>query len=1251
MPQEFPTVFVSSTSKDLTDYREAVRQAIQRLNLHPIIMEDFNPDQRDAVQRCYDEVQRADIFVGIYAHRYGYCPDTDTTYIDTDDETRTCSGSQSITHLEYDWAMEMGIPVCLFVLAEKDADGRPLAWPLDYVDADRQPMQDFKDAIMSQHVVGFFHSPDDLAARVATALPAALNLPPPPTRIRPFQAPRMPDHFVQRPREFNAIRNLLLDKSRENPVAITTMLQGGGGFGKTALAIALCHDEDIRAAFDDGVLWLQFSEHAGLTDVLRLLNDSLKALGQPGSHTELVHASSALRGLLKERDTLLVLDDVWDAGLLRHVVFAPEDGQKGHSAYLITTRQQTIAARFEAAPVTVNEMQTGEAAEMLVKWLAAPPDNLPTLHELAQRLGEWPLLLQMVGGELRVLMDTGRSLDQALEHVSRRLDKRGFTYLDRTNEDDRNHAVSINLDASLEHLPEEWRARFIELAIYREDTNIPFSSVEPLWASTGGLDELDTEDALEAMARLSLFTRYDGGVRVWRLHDVVRAVMHSRLNDPAALHRELVAGWGDLRALPDDYAWRHLAYHLHEGGQVETLRALLVDFEWLYAKLRHTDPNALLGDFEGLLEDDALRLVESTVSMAAHVLDDAAQLPAQLVGRLGLHTENHPKLTPLLEAARAFDAAPALVSHLPTLDAAGGALIRTIPLGYSGDALALTEDGEYLVMAADEIEETTVKVIAWRTGEVLTDFRQHAEEVNAVTVTGDLAISVSYDHTVKVWHWKTGELLTDFKQHSDTVRAVAVAGELAFSASDDRTVKVWHWKTGELLTDFKQHSDWVLDVAVQGELAFSASCDRTVKVWHWKTGELLTDFKQHSDWVLDVAVQGELVFSGSQDSTVKVWRWKTGELLTDFKQRADAVNVVAGDVIFSTSHDNTVKVWRWKTGELLTDFKQHSARISAMAVAGELAFSASYDRTVKVWRWRTGKLLTDFKQHSLTVRAVAVAGELAFSASDDRTVKVWRWKTGKVLTDFKQHSLTVRAVAVAGELAFSASDDRTVKVWRWKTGKLLTDFTEHSLTVRAVAVAGELAFSASQDSTVKVWRWKTGKVLTDFKQHSLTVRAVAVAGELAFSASDDRTVKVWRWRTGKLLTNFYEVGLSPVTAVAIADELTFSASYGTIRVWRWATGKVMAEFKQYSDSHMVRAVAVAGELAFLAFGRAVLVWRWATGEVVATFSADSAVTSLAYEPTHRILLAGTSRGRVHVLRVVRLDHLLDAGGGELGSAI
>ena len=67
----------------------------------------------------------------------------------------------------------------------------------------------------------------------------------------PFMSPDLRMDFVNRPKEFDAMSSALLDAQRANSVVVTAALQGAGGFGKTTLAIALCHHDDVIAAFDE----------------------------------------------------------------------------------------------------------------------------------------------------------------------------------------------------------------------------------------------------------------------------------------------------------------------------------------------------------------------------------------------------------------------------------------------------------------------------------------------------------------------------------------------------------------------------------------------------------------------------------------------------------------------------------------------------------------------------------------------------------------------------------------------------------------------------------------------------------------------------------------------------------------------------------------------------------------------------------------------------------------------------------------
>ena len=103
------------------------------------------------------------------------------------------------------------------------------------------------------------------------------------------------------------------------------------------------------------------------------------------------------------------------------------------------------------------------------------------LATLASRLGEWPLLLRLVNSALRNRIENDQqSPHDAITWVNKALTKRGLTYFDARNPDERHQAVVKTIGVSLDLLSERERERYGELAIFPEDMEIPLVTLEKL---------------------------------------------------------------------------------------------------------------------------------------------------------------------------------------------------------------------------------------------------------------------------------------------------------------------------------------------------------------------------------------------------------------------------------------------------------------------------------------------------------------------------------------------------------------------------------------------------------------------------------------------------------------------------------------------------------------------------------------------------------------------------------------------------
>ena len=252
----------------------------------------------------------------------------------------------------------------------------------------------------------------------------------------PFMVEDLPEDFVQRSYEFNELVANILDEEHEDAVAITAALCGAGGYGKTTLTKALCHDERILEAFYDGILWVTLGESPG--DLIGRVEDLIEILsGERSGFAGLDAAASRLAELLADRHILIVIDDVWNRAHLKPFM------QGGPlCARLITTRDSSSLPE-SAARIPVDAMQKDEAVELLKTGL--PSTNGEAMQKLAADLWEWPMLLKLVNSALREHVSLGLDVNQALAYVNEDLSELGLTAFDAEDPQARDQAAAATL--------------------------------------------------------------------------------------------------------------------------------------------------------------------------------------------------------------------------------------------------------------------------------------------------------------------------------------------------------------------------------------------------------------------------------------------------------------------------------------------------------------------------------------------------------------------------------------------------------------------------------------------------------------------------------------------------------------------------------------------------------------------------------------------------------------------------------------
>lgn len=153
---DMKTTYISATFNDLKSYRKEASEQVRKSGLVDVAMEYYLAEDVRPLDKCLRDVRDCDLYIGIFAWRYGYTPPEST---------------MSITEMEYREAGEHGKDRLIFLLDEKHP------WNIGNIDAhlghanNGTKIKELRSELEQLGgVVSYFTSTDNFAAKIAAAL-------------------------------------------------------------------------------------------------------------------------------------------------------------------------------------------------------------------------------------------------------------------------------------------------------------------------------------------------------------------------------------------------------------------------------------------------------------------------------------------------------------------------------------------------------------------------------------------------------------------------------------------------------------------------------------------------------------------------------------------------------------------------------------------------------------------------------------------------------------------------------------------------------------------------------------------------------------------------------------------------------------------------------------------------------------------------------------------------------------------------
>ena len=533
-------IFISSTWKDLQPEREAVEKALDRMrDTYFVGMEYFGsrPDTPRDVSLA--EVDRSDVYIGIFAHRYG----------------------SGITEAEYRRSRERDIP-CLIYFKDDSVPVLPA-----YMERDAEKiakLEALKCELTERHVVSFFKTPDHLATQVATDLHRLLATVP---MEYASQAPRPLPEFVGRKEDIQRLKDTLKPGARTTIAGVVGM----GGVGKTELAKLVA--DQIAGCYKDGVLWAD----CGQQELTTIADLWAAKYGRQLVGEDLPTKAAAWRGLVSNKEALLVFDNLQPSQEVEPL-FPPAQSR---NTILITTRHaHHPALRGIDLLLQLDQFSPVEAmglAEHVLGQEGAHAQQAEA-HALFELVGYLPLAIS-------IALHTARDQSWTLAELNQELRQAGVMVV--LKEPDRERSVRLTFQTAWNNLPSNLRWAFQALAVFNQGPSFNSHAMAAVLEDT----EPQARALLNRLVGRSLLTRV--GDNRWSLHPLLREFAQEclekggREEEPRARHAEyfldLVRDLGNqLQDEEDTIVWARL------DQDISDVRAAM---RWAIGKLQAGQPD------------------------------------------------------------------------------------------------------------------------------------------------------------------------------------------------------------------------------------------------------------------------------------------------------------------------------------------------------------------------------------------------------------------------------------------------------------------------------------------------------------------------------------------------------------------------------------------------------------------------------------------------------------------------------------
>jgi WD40 repeat protein len=478
-------------------------------------------------------------------------------------------------------------------------------------------------------------------------------------------------------------------------------------------------------------------------------------------------------------------------------------------------------------------------------------------------------------------------------------------------------------------------------------------------------------------------------------------------------------------------------------------------------------------------------------------------------------------------------------------------------------------------------------------------------------------------------------------------------GKLVITADGGGEARLFRTDTGRLVRSLHHGAPLVAaSFSPDGSLIVTAGSDRSARIWNAKTGVRLRALK-HSGPVTSATFSpdGSVLATTSADGSARIWDVRTGRLLHRLKHpHAVASASFSGDgkllvtVPDAAARDRVARVFDVGSGRPVSQLVQPDPVTTAhFAPSGDRVVTGGIGGVARVWHARTGTPYLELTGHTGAIldAEFSHSGNRIVTASTDQTGRVWDANTGDLITPLSNHRNSVLRAHFSPDdrTVVTASADGRGSVFKAKSGTILATLIGHDDDVTDAVFSphdGTTIVSASLDGSARLWDPLPDPPLALVGRHRGTITSLAFSPEdgIFASAGKEGSVRIWRFGGGSVKR--FAIG-APATRVFFSRDgslLLGASGAGTVRVWRTSDWTPVRTFRHRAS---VAAADLSPDGRFVATADAedvVRLWELTTGRPRWTLATRRPIAVVAFSPDSKVLVTA---GADKVARLRRVD--------------